>query len=1369
MTGRKKNKSARILIPAFFLCAAVLFLLAGGVSVRAETIGYYTSAPGAAVSKNADGGIKASVSVPESGMSTPVPLAEYTEAVDISEPILLYLNPLLGSGNAVTNRYISVYIYGNEGRTALNYHFSVSRQSAGAVNCWMGGGYWGDKPSGGMDEYKIVVSEDGLRSYINDSFIEFWAVGKGSFGNGKAYISFGAGMYWWGSAGEQAADIRVGNPSAVEEFRGFSTQQQAAWTYSLSLRGAQISDIYIVGSAFSAVLDKNRYSVTDALLSIDPAYIIGLCGNAAGSYTLRLVNTAKDIYLRLRISHSAEIEIEEGLLFDKHSGGTGLFAEVYRNTDTFVSLSGSGISSGDYTLDDSLLFIGADFLRSLPVGRNELSVVSALSQGIPFYIDITDTSPPEAKGGVPVFDGYAPEDIRIDITAYQNSLVSFSGNGITESGFSYAADTGVMNINKEFLSALAPNGRYTFVFEGTYGSTEVAVDTIYSRPAELIAALIARANIRNPIDAVFSFDIKYDFFTEVSGNGIGPGNYSFDPGSGRLTVRREFISGLGTGSRSFNFKTKYNAGGIPFIITVFDAASPELLSGTAPVTADKQSLSSLSYTVRLNGASFIWIELAGGGVLERGYHYTAGGDTAEITLRADYLKSLPVGGYTFRIVFDNGEIDAGVNLTNSLSAHFTGGSDKIYLTADTGEDFGVNIAANGGLFEYVSGNGITAADYYIDGETVYLRKEYIAALPGLLDEYFTFKFDNATLSAYIAPPPKSDPLELYLVEGADAAAEGEWIRVTYEVVNGQGVLLGGVKVKYLFDVTAPIKIQVDMVQTSQKAGYPFVFTISPDAYKLYYGEDPSPLFGAFEVGQSYLTGAFFGKSGVHDAPSSQIQHELLSRKGDPEEFVFDIGEHGTNIYYNGRLIRSTPLVTRADFPDGRAYVLFSPFTWTQPQDETDTLIYRFRANGRLKGETDFVLYNTLVTNDIVINAFSDGGVIAGVYLIDGAEELPLTGYTVDYDYAYARAAVTFRSDAILYNPLMCTPGSYTLRIKNSLSYFDVTLRVSDSRFVEIVSAGSPVFDAAGTGDLFLSLMLNLDGFTGLSGSGIADGDYSYSAGRLTVSREFLGRFDTGSIGLLLHSLLGAEGRPFEIFIIDTEPPVVIGESVWKADLSAPADIVFRIDLKKGSFSGFEGEGPGEGQYAFDSATGTLTVSYLYAGVLSFGDHELLVRIYYGAGVYSTLSFTVSVGNSVPPAFSNGEGALTARHYFKSGEAIIFRTTANKGRFIGIEGGGISPDAYTYDAESGAITIFAKWADLLPAGESLFYVVFDSGNLRLSIIAAETEGGVPFSEEHGYGGYIAGTASALAILIGAAVFFFVVRYKRGGRKPAGRGE
>jgi RNase P/RNase MRP subunit p29 len=1347
-------------------------LFSSGGAVRADSIGRFTALNGAQVTANSDGGVKLNVALPASTIGNPKRVATYDAAVSLESPILVYVDPKTEAGGAVTNRYFCVDLYGDAARSTLLYTVQMMRQADGAVNCRTSGS-WGDMPGvGGVEEVKFVIGADGLRSYVNDRLIEFWAVGRSAFTSGKAYLGFSAGIHSWGSAGDQTADVRVGNPSIMRSFASFSTQSVSPLTLALDLRGAIVSAVHFVAGGTAVILDADKYTVTDTLLTVDAEYLTSLCANIPGEYRLRLINSATELTVRLRISTAAGLELESGVTYDLYTGGD-LSIEVYENDDTFIALTGMGIAAGDYTYaaESGTLLLKKSFLSGLSAGEAVFSAVSARAANIPLSLTVTDTAPPvvPAAGS---FDAYVPADVVLHVDAHQNVLVSFTGNDITAEGYVYNEQAKTLTIKREYLSTLVPNDTYTFVFAGTYGNADVRVDVIHSEPATLGAALVNRVNRQNSIDAVFRFEMKYDVFVGVSGNGITAADYTFDKNTGLLFLFRDFLPTLAVGAHTFTVTSKYNAG-IPIVVTVFDGVAPTLETGGDDVTLDKQELFDQTYTVRLNGATFVWVQTADGRVMPaHHYAYTESGDTATIVLKRDYFLTLPIDGYLFRIVFDTGEIRLAVALTNSERAQFIGGEEIVYLTADPATDLGVEIMTNKGIFLSVSGNGIWEDDYYYQDGTLYFRAAYLKTLPFTLSERFTVTFDNAMLYAYVSPPYRSDAIGLYHVEGGTAAAEGDWVRVTYDVVAGQGVLLGGVKIKYLFDVTRPITMQIDMIKASQKAGYPFVFTLSPDAYKLYYGNDPSVLFGAFEVGQSYLSSAFFGKSGVHDAPHTQVQHELLARKGSLETFVFDIGERQTDIYYNGRLIRSTPLVTRADFPDGNAYVLFSPFTWTKVGEETDTLIYRFRANGTLRCDDDFRLYNKNTGADVTLDVFTDGGIVDGVYLVDGETERPLNGYTVTYDYARARATVVFPSDAVRYNPLLMHPGTYTLRIKNESAYADVTLRVSDSRYIELVSKGDPVFDLNATGDLTVLTLANQDGFTRLSGSGITAEDYGFAAGMLTIERTFLSTFRSGELVLTLHSTLSIEGRPMSVHIIDTTPPDVIGGRERFFDLSFPNDVTYTLDLKRGAFDGFATGGPAAGEYDFDMATGVLFVRPAYAQRLTFGAHTFTMRIGYGAGVFSELTLVLHAGNSVAPVYADGagaaDGAMVLTHV--AGEDLTVSVVANQGRFLRVEGGRLPRDAYHYDADKERLTLYAAWFDTVEAGEQLYAIVFDNGSLPLRIQVNDATDAVHTSDNHKYTELIVGTALAGAVFLCAAAFFIVViSRKRKIAKQEGDGE
>jgi hypothetical protein len=301
----------------------------------------------------------------------------------------------------------------------------------------------------------------------------------------------------------------------------------------------------------------------------------------------------------------------------------------------------------------------------------------------------------------------------------------------------------------------------------------------------------------------------------------------------------------------------------------------------------------------------------------------------------------------------------------------------------------------------------------------------------------------------------------------------------------------------------------------------------------------------------------------------------------------------------------------------------------------------------------------------------------------------------------------------MYTPMTAAVGAYTLRVRNASGYFDIALRVSDASELELFADGDPVFDFATGGDLTLPLMLNLDAFTGLSGNGISGDDYAFSNGSVTINGSFLSRFDVGALRFSIVSNLVPDGIPVTLHLVDMTPPVVSGSAEIGFDLSAPADAVFVLDVKRGAFEGLYGADITASDYAFDAATGKLTLSADYLKGLAFGKSTLTARVGYGQELFRTLALTVNVGNSVPPSFTSGAAALALDFFRADGRDIAFTAAANNGRFIRLEGAGITPDLYRVDAD-GAVTLFAEWAALLPDGEHTLHVVFDNGTLILTV-------------------------------------------------------
>ncbi|GHU99132.1 hypothetical protein FACS1894211_04010 [Clostridia bacterium] len=1375
-----KSGNGLFITGALLAALAVFSLLSAiaGKPVRADGA-LYTPLNGTTVTARTDGGVHATLAIPDADNIS----ITYNKALSAAEPIYLYVNPVQSDGT-----YISVLLFSDAAHTNRRYAFNVTRQSASMVNLRTQGGIWDSFGSnGGADEYKIEFDDDYMHFYLNGALLQSWAAGKNAFASG-VHLQFGSGAYYWAAFGPEVkleADIRIGNPAAVTQFRHFTHRQTAALTYEIALNGAAATRVSLQKAGGAVVhLEPAGYTLTDTALTVGAVYLSGLLNGAdTGDYTITIVNPARNITLALNVGNGTDMEFGvPSIGYDQYvNAGKDLTLPLYLNTDGFNGISGNGIGPADYVYDGNaeLLTVRAGYLASLSYGVKSFKLYTVNQpsggNGIDFTVTISDTAPPSVAAPLsPEFDRFAPADLAVTMDMYQNTFASVTGDGMTPEDYSFDTDSGVLTIKKEYLSALAPNTTRHFTFTGTHGGVDIPVKIIHSEPAVLTSGGIFEVNRSSPIDARFTLDMKYDSFVRVTGHGIASGEYTFDAETGLLTIARGFIGAAFTtdGDKTFMIVTRYNPVGIAAAISVYTANPPVLSQGASVANFEKQTgTQSLVYKITLNMASLL--RVYGSGIDGNGYASSVTAGVMTVTLLPPYLQTLRNGTNVINVEFDNGLIVLTVNVTNSLAPALQNGAATIYIKAPDNADYALSVVANRGVFTSVTGNGITAADYSFNAAAgaVTFKKEYLRTIPFELPAPFNVNFDNGVLRAYITYSPKYSPSDLYVFDGsANGVTYGAMtddngaVKVSYRPKTGDAILLGGVKAKYQFDVSKPIELYVNFTAFTQKAGYSYIFSIASDTYKMFYGSgsDEAELFGAFSVSDRYIMNAYFGKNQYHGGGSSQIPHELLARKGGGqfEQFIFDIGENDTAIYYNGRLIRRFSQIKRGSFTDGKAYVLFSPFTYVGLDIALpDLLEYSFKANGKLAADTDYFVVNTHSAANLDINVNMDGSVLKGIYYVDGAIEREITGYTVSQDYGTGAARIRFPADAVRFNEYFAAGGEYLLRIRNDDGYTDVTLRVSSAEKIEIVSRGDLYFDKNAPRDLTIKVMENMDAFASLTGdNGITSSDYTCSAGLLTIKKEFLSALSIGAYAQRLVSALDTNGQSFTVYVVDMTPPA-LADAVKEFDRQSPGDIVFGIDPKFAVSLSLSGKGISPADYSYSLAEQKITVKESWLDRLDFGAYALTVKVGYGIDVYNDVSVTVRVINSLKPVFGDGGDAfvldVTAGKDVAQGDVSV-AVNFNKGKILRIDGCYITADLYEADYTAGTVIFYAEWLRTLAEGDNQITIRADNGDLTVTVrvAAPQTPGdGGDGSGGNPDGGGCRSAANTISILSAALILAF----------------
>ena len=216
--------------------------------------------------------------------------------------------------------------------------------------------------------------------------------------------------------------------------------------------------------------------------------------------------------------------------------------------------------------------------------------------------------------------------------------------------------------------------------------------------------------------------------------------YTYDAESKTLTLLGAYISTLPAGTTTYVFVTA--GGSVEFTVTVTAKLAPELTDANSDLTVKQGTAEDQVFGVDFHGEDFVVVVSRTGEEDQKldasAYAYDA--TTQTLTLKADYVKALPVGLTTFKLVSYTGNITIGeVNVTITVTevkapellsdAVQTFEGSDVYFSIDTyGEEIlGIAVKGTGtqldkskGAYEYTEGELMIAKGYFesVAGTTV---------------------------------------------------------------------------------------------------------------------------------------------------------------------------------------------------------------------------------------------------------------------------------------------------------------------------------------------------------------------------------------------------------------------------------------------------------------------------------------------------------------------------------------------------------------------------------------------------------------------------------------------------------------------------
>ena len=388
-----------------------------------------------------------------------------------------------------------------------------------------------------------------------------------------------------------------------------------------------------------------------------------------GVYTITLeMNQGEAPQTTLTVFKSSTISLQ-GAVFDKYES-----APDYKDVTARITLNGNtlmGVKRGTEPLTQGTHY-------TVSAGGDEVTLkkeyLKTLAYGDhTFIFDMNDGVDPELTVKViesstivqagELFDRYEPapdhKDVTVTLALNGNTLNGVKrGTELLTQDTHYTVSAGgdAVTLKKEYLKTLLP-GDHTFTFDMNQGvDPELKVKVIESSTLDRVTALFDRYELSpNHQDVTVTIAVYTNTLRDVKLNGTAltrDVDYTVNANGDKVTLKKEYLATLPAGAQIFTFDM--DVGMDPTLaVTIIESST----ISPAYAEFDRYALSTnykdVTVTLAVYTNTLLDVKLNGGDLV-KGKDYTVNAGGNEVTLKKEYLETLPVDVHTFTFDMDTG-------------------------------------------------------------------------------------------------------------------------------------------------------------------------------------------------------------------------------------------------------------------------------------------------------------------------------------------------------------------------------------------------------------------------------------------------------------------------------------------------------------------------------------------------------------------------------------------------------------------------------------------------------------------------------------------------------------------------------------------
>ncbi|MDQ0116208.1 X2-like carbohydrate binding domain-containing protein [Paenibacillus harenae] len=1145
------------------------------------------------------------------------------------------------------------------------------------------------------DNGDIVSSEDGMiwASETPKTTGDFDSV---AYGDNRFVIVGPAGLM------QTAADPNSIISPTTGSFDKKATAQ-ADVTTTMTLNGNSIASIVNGGASLTEGTD---YTVSGSTVTIKKEY---LAAQPSGTTTLTFNFSAGATQtLTITVTDTTpRINPTTGSFDKKTSAQANVTTTMTLNGHTLNSITNGGATltaNTDYTVSGSTVTIKKEYLATQPEGTTNLTFNfnGAMTQTI--AITVVDTTPQNSTIS-PTTGGFdkkttAQADVTTTMTLKGNMFSSITNGAATlQAGTDYTVTGGTnVAIRKEYLAS-QPIGTTTLTFNFSAGLTQTLTISI-TDTTPTISPTSGSFDKKTTVqtDVTTTMTLNSHTLTNIANGGAAlVADTDYTVSGNTITIKKDYLATqpVGTTSLIFNF-----SGAMTQTLTIaVNDTTPTINPTSGSFDKMTNAQSDVSTVMTFNSHTLTGIA-NGGAALVADTDYTVSGNT--VTIKKDYLAAQPVGTTTLSFAFSGGitkTLAITVNDTTPVISPTTGSFDKI---TSAQSDVTTTMTLNGHTLGSITNGGSTlsaSTDYSVSGNTVTIKKEYLAAQP-LGTTTLTLQFSSGTSQTIAITVSDTTPTISPETGSFDKKTSLQADVTTIMALNGHtlsSIVNGGTTLEANTDytvsggTTVTIKKEYLALQSVGTTTLTFNFSGGISQALTITISDTSPTINP-------TTGSFDKKtSAMADVTTSMTLngHTVngISNGGSTLIADTDYTVSGSIVTIKKEYLAGQPVGTTSltiQFSGGFAQTLTITISDTTPTISPATGSFDKMSTAQADVTT------TMTLNGHTLSSIANGGstLVAG------------TDYTV-----FGGTTITIKKEYLAAQPIGTT--SLTFTFSGGITR---TLTVSVMDTTPVISPTTGSFDklASAQADVMSTMTLNGHTLNSITNGGetlAAVTDYTVSSGTtVTIKKEYLAAQTVGITSLVFHFSSGTT-RTLEITVSDTTPIISPATGSFDKKTTAWADVTTTMTLNGHTLSSIANGGVSLVANTDYTVSGNaLTIKKEYMATQPVGSTNL--TLHFSSGTSLLLTITVS---DTTPIITPSTGNFDRK---TSAQADVTTVMTLNGHTLNSIANGVTTLVANTDYTVTGSTVMIKMEYLAkqPVGTTTLTFTFSGGITQTLVIA-----------------------------------------------------